>query len=90
MVLCDDFRLPPSGTSEEKDFDLLTHLELEPEQLEKKGKNEDEDEKEVLAEVDIPKYKSTVPSIQEYWLKAVPDQDDYIDVVDRCFASGLD
>ena len=30
-VECEDFRLPPTGTSEEKDFDPLVHLELEPE-----------------------------------------------------------
>lgn len=36
------------------------------------------------------KYKSTVPTIQEYWLRTVPDSEDYIDVVVRCFGNGLD
>lgn len=91
MVECDDFRLPPGGTSKEEEFDMLCHLELEPEKEEKKGGAEDEEE-EVDEEnmVDVPKYKSTVPKIQEFWLRTVPDQDDYIDVLVRCFASGLD
>jgi len=30
-VVCDDFVLPPRGQSKDQDFDLLCHLELEPE-----------------------------------------------------------
>lgn len=44
-VECDDFRLPPGGTSKEEEFDLLCHLELEPEKEEKK-KGDDEEEQE--------------------------------------------
>jgi hypothetical protein len=40
-VEIDDFNLPPRGTSKEDDFDVLAHLELEPEIVEK-----DEDEEE--------------------------------------------
>lgn len=47
MVECDEFRLPPGGTSKEEDFDLLCHLELEPEKEEKKaGADDDEEEEE--------------------------------------------
>jgi hypothetical protein len=34
-VVCEDFILPPRGHSKESDFDLLCHLELEPEKAEK-------------------------------------------------------
>jgi len=90
MVECADFRLPPSGTSKEHEFDLLCHLELEPEKEEKKGNDDEEEEQDDQQAVEVPKYKSTVPRIQEFWLKTVPDADDYIDVLVRCFASGLD
>lgn len=43
-VECDDFRLPPGGTSKESDFDMLCHLELEPEIDPKKKGDDDEDE----------------------------------------------
>jgi hypothetical protein len=51
MVECDDFRLPPGGTSKESDFDLLCHLELEPEKQEKKGGDNEEEEEEAGANV---------------------------------------
>ena len=41
-VPIEDFILPPRGKSEEKDFDLLSHLELEKE----KGDDDDEDGEE--------------------------------------------
>jgi hypothetical protein len=47
MVPCDEFRLPPGGISKEEDFDLLCHLELEPEKEEKKGGAADDEEEEV-------------------------------------------
>lgn len=34
-VVCEEFILPPRGTSKDSDFDLLCHLELEPEKAEK-------------------------------------------------------
>jgi len=46
MVECADFRLPPSGTSKEHEFDLLCHLELEPEKEEKKGNDDEEEEQD--------------------------------------------
>ena len=75
QVPCEDFRLPPSGTSQESEFDLLCHLELEPEKEEKKGgaDNDEEEEAEDANVIEVQKYKSTVPNIQEYWLRTVPD-----------------
>lgn len=69
--------LPPRGNSKETDFDLLCHLELEPEKVEKKGgpsadDEEEEDEEEANANAEI-KYKSVVPRIQDYWLRTKPD-----------------
>ena len=91
-VECADFILPPRGTSEEKDFDLLCHLEVEPEKEDKKGgKDEDEEVEEEENALDtVVKYKSVVPNIQDYWLRMKPDADDYIDVVVRGFNQGLD
>lgn len=88
--MCPEFRLPPGGTSKEEDFDPLCHLELEPEKEEKKAGDEEEEEEEEGQIMEVEKFKSVVPRIQEYWLRTVPDSDDYIDVLVRCFASGLD
>jgi dynein heavy chain len=41
-VVCEDFILPPRGHSKESDFDLLCHLELEPEKTEKGEEEEPE------------------------------------------------
>lgn len=41
---CQDFAPPPRGDSNENEFDLLCHLEVEPEKSDKEGE-EDEDEK---------------------------------------------
>ena len=35
-VPCEDFRLPPQGTSKDQDFDMLCHMELEPVKEDKK------------------------------------------------------
>ena len=69
----DDFRLPPQGTSQEKDFDLLCHLELEPEKEEGKGDESEEEPAEEEAVQEVPKFKLTIPKIQNFWLKMVPD-----------------
>jgi hypothetical protein len=89
-VVCPDFILPPRGTSKESDFDLLCHLELEPEKTE-----EEEREGEGGAAVEIGKpvevkYKSTVPNISDHWLQMTPNSKDYINAVVLCFQEGLD
>lgn len=40
-VVCEEFVLPPRGHSKEEDFDLLCHLELEPEKEDKKEEEEE-------------------------------------------------
>jgi len=53
---------------------MLCHLELEPEKEEKKGAgDDDEEEEDENALIEVQKYKSTVPRIQEFWLRTVPD-----------------
>ena len=86
----DDFRLPPGGTSQDKDFDLLCHLELEPEKEEGKKDDEEEEAEEDKVEEIIQKYKLTIPNIQNYWLKMVPDDEGFIDEVVRSFEAGLE
>lgn len=75
----EDFVLPPRGTSEIKDFDLLTHIELEDE----KDPNEEEDE-DYGAEkeaVHVQRFKKTVPNIHKFWITLVPDKKEFIDRV---------
>lgn len=63
-VVCEEFLLPPRGHSKDSDFDLLCHLELEPEKAEKgeeeEGAGGEAAEKSAVAEI---KYKSVVPNI---------------------------
>ena len=66
LIPCEQFKLPPQGTSGEKEFDLLCHLEVEPAKDEKKKEgDEDEEEEEEEDETQEPeqKYKKTVPRI---------------------------
>ena len=60
--MCEDFILPPRGTSRDQDFDLLCHLELEPEKTEKGEEEEPAGEGAQGAPAEI-KYKSVVPNI---------------------------
>lgn len=67
-VVCQDFNLPPRGTSKDHEFDLLCHLELEPEKSEK-GQEDDEPAGEGAEPEAVEiKYKSTVPNISDHWL----------------------
>ena len=68
-VVCEEFILPPRGKSQDSDFDLLCHLELEPEKAEK-GEDEEEPTGEAAEQANVVeiKYKSVVPNIQKYWL----------------------
>lgn len=43
-IECPEFLLPPRGHSQDHEFDLLCHLELEPEKEEKKASEDDEEE----------------------------------------------
>lgn len=67
-IVCEDFVLPPRGHSKEEDFDLLCHLELEPEKTEKGEEEAEEGEKAEENKVVELKYKSIVPNISDHWL----------------------
>lgn len=91
-VICEDFIVPPRGHSKDSDFDLLCHLELEPEKDEKAAAEEEPAEGGAAAEqkaVEI-KYKSTVPNISDHWLQMSPSAKEYIQSVVVCFQEGLD
>ena len=70
----EDFILPPRGTSEEHDFDLLSHLELEP----TKNEEEEEEEEEEAGDVEIVQlYKKTLPNIHNFWIKLEPERSEF-------------
>lgn len=89
-ALLDDFILPPRGTSQEEDFDLLSHLQLEPEVEEQEDDGddggEDANEKNLVIE---QLYKKIVPNIHKFWLEMVPDEVAFTDMLDKCFSEGL-
>ena len=68
-----EFAPPPRGKSEDKDFDLLAHIEILPE----KGEGE-EDAEELSEDPDAESAEApiinqlTVPKIQQYWIKLLP------------------
>lgn len=92
-VPIDDFILPPRGTSKEEDFDLLSHLQLEPETVE--GADDDDvdgdgeggaaDKNLVVEQL----YRKVVPNIHKFWLEMVPDEVAFTDMLDKCFSEGL-
>lgn len=79
----EDFKPPPHGTSLEKDFDLLTHLELEPEPEE--GKEEEQDSEEEIDPLFVKKYRDTCPNIHRIWLKISPSREDFCNLFERMF-----
>jgi hypothetical protein len=78
----------PKGTSKTEDFDLLAHLELE-EEKEEGDDDEGEGEGDEDAVIE-PIYRKTVPNIEKFWIRMQPDKNDYIEVIVKTFASGLD
>jgi len=70
-----------------EDFDLIAHLELEPEKVEGE---EEEDEEEEEDKVIVPIYKKIIPNIEKYWLNMQPNSEEYIQVLINTFASGLE
>jgi dynein heavy chain len=100
IKLNDEHEIPASEIKQEEielydqkksavdEFDLLAHLELEPEKAEDEGSDmEDEEAEEVAPD---PIYKKTVPNIEKFWLRMEPDQEDYIEVLMKTFSSGLE
>ena len=74
-------------TSGVEEFDLLAHLELEPEKVE--GEEEEELEEDEDAVLD-PIYKKTVPGIEKYWLRMEPNEEEYSESLIKTFSMGLD
>ena len=86
-VECDDFKPPPHGTSQPRDFDLVTHLELEPDPGEvEEGDADDSEEKEEVIE---KKYKDTCPDIHHIWLNLTPSKQDFSNLFENIFNDGL-
>jgi hypothetical protein len=77
-VEIDEFILPPRGTSVMQDFDLLTHIQLEPE---KDPNEEEEDDGEEKETEKVQLFKQTVPNIHKFWIQLVPEKKDFIDRV---------
>ena len=92
-VKIDDFVPPPRGKSEEHEFDLLTHIEkAEPkEEGEEEEYGEDADEYGEDGADGVPedKFTLTTPNIQNYWIKLLPGQDAFCQVVIKTFQDGL-
>jgi dynein heavy chain len=81
----EDFKPPPHGTSLPKDFDLLTHLELEPE-IEEGKEIEDEEESDENVDPMFAKiFKDTCPDIHNQWLKITPSRDDFANLFEKMF-----
>lgn len=70
----DDFVLPPRGKSTEDQFDLLAHLELEPEKTEEEEAEGEEEEGDVEV---VNLYKKTLPNVHNFWIKLEPDQSEF-------------
>ena len=85
-VPLDDFVLPPRGKSTEDEFDLLGHLELEPERDEDEPEEEDPD---AVVEI-VQKKKAVVPTIHNFWIKLEPDSDKFKQAILRSFDNGLE
>jgi hypothetical protein len=87
-----EFCPPPRGKSEEKDFDLLAHIE----KMEEAGEDEDaaasydEEDGEGKSEEDVVILGKTAPNIQKYWIKLMPGQDAFSNIVIKTFQDGLD
>ena len=83
-VIIGDFLLPPRGKSEDHEFDLLTHIEIE-KVKDEMGSSDDEYGVEV-GDVYVVKERITAPNIQKYWIKLLPNQDEFSRLVIQIFA----
>jgi len=88
-VEIDEFLTPPRGDSKVEDFDLLAHVEVEPEKEEGEEDEEEEEDPEKEEEA-VQKYKKTIPNIQKFWVKFMHEKEDFVDQIVRCFDEGLD
>ena len=87
----DEFMLPPRGKSEPQDFDLLAHLEVkefvegEEEDADDDAGDEDGDENDQF----VQKYRKVTPNIQDHWIKLIPNEEQFIQVIIKTFQEGL-
>jgi len=68
----------------------LAHLEVredveEDDEASVGGGDEDEAEDDAF----VQKYRKVTPNIQDYWIKLMPDQDEFINVLLKTFSEGL-
>lgn len=86
----DDFLPPPRGKSEAQDFDLLAHLEVRDLTLEEEAEEEPEaDEEEEEGDNFVQKYRKITPKIQDYWIRLIPNDTEFINVILKTFNEGL-
>ena len=74
-VKIDDFVPPPRGKSEEHDFDLLAHIEMEEEKEEDEAGGDDYGDDygdDADDGVPVDKFQKTTPNIQNFWIKLLP------------------
>ena len=87
-VEIEDFMPHPRGTSQTEDFDLLAHLTIE--EPKDADADEDEDDGEEDEEAEAKKiFRLTAPKIQERWIKLVPDQNQFAQIIQKTFVDGL-
>lgn len=84
----DDFLPPPRGKSQPKDFDLLAHLEVK-EIVEGEEEEAEVDEEEDEADQFVQKYRKVTPNIQKFWIRLLPEKDEFINIINKSFTEGL-
>ena len=67
-IQIEDFVLPPRGTSQVEDFDLLAHIEIEEVKEEEEEEDGSEDAEDAEDDIIVPKFRKTTPSIHNYWI----------------------
>ena len=85
----EDFLPPPRGKSEPADFDLLAHLEVKEIVEGEDDESGDGGEEDDDADLFVQKYRKVTPNIQDYWIKLVPNEDAFVNVINKTFSEGL-
>ena len=80
---------PPRGKSEAKDFDLLAHLEVKEIGEEAEEEEDDAAEDEDEADLFVQKYRKVTPNIQDFWIRLIPNNTEFINIILKTFNEGL-
>lgn len=80
----EDFVPPPRGTSKTEDFNLLEHIEMQPE----KDENEESESSDLSDVEPVQKYRSVVPTIHDEWIQLHPTREDFIQLIQNTFSQG--